>query len=48
VAWASPNVRKRAAIQHIEADFDEDLDGEPLFVWHESTEQLLFRGNRVM
>jgi hypothetical protein len=48
VAWASPGVRKRAASQHIEVDFDEDLDDEPPQAWRDSIDQLLFRGSRVM
>ncbi len=48
VAWASPGVRKRAAGQHIEIDFDEDLNDEPPAAWRNSINQLLFRGSRVM
>lgn len=48
VAWASPGVRKRAASQHIDVDFDDDLEDEPPQAWRDSVDQLLFRGSRVI
>ncbi len=48
VAWASPGVRRRAASQRIDVEFDVDLDDEPPAAWRDSIDQLLFRGSRLI
>jgi hypothetical protein len=46
VAWASPGVRKRAASQRIEVNFDADLQEDPAVAWGEVISALCFRGSR--
>jgi hypothetical protein len=48
IAWASPGVRERAASQHLEASFEQDLGDEPAEAWRGDLDQLIFRGSRFM
>ena len=48
VAWASPGVRERAASQHLEVSFEQDLGDEPAEAWRVDLDQLIFRGSRFM
>lgn len=48
VAWASPGVRERAASQHIDVQFQQDLADAAPPAWQGQIEQLIFRGSRFM
>ena len=47
LAWASPGVRKRAALQKIEVGFDVDLADTPPETWAADIDQVHFRGSRI-
>lgn len=48
VAWASPNVRERAAAQKISVTFDQDLGNAAPSEWADEISQHIFQGSRVM
>lgn len=48
LAWASPGVRKRAALQKIEVAFDVDLADTPPEAWSADIDHVHFRGSRVI
>ena len=48
LAWASPGVLESAAEQHIEVNFEADLDDGPPPAWSGQIDQLRFRGSRFM
>ena len=48
LAWASPQVDKRAASQKIAVTFDRDLTDQAPSAWAEDIDQLIFKGSKVM
>ena len=46
--WASPGVRERASSQNISVSFSDDLGDRPPAEWHDTLDQLCFRGSSVM
>lgn len=48
IAWASPGVRERAAQQHAQIAFNEDLKDDPPTAWAEDLDQLRFSGSSAM
>ena len=48
IAWASPGVRERAAEQHAQVAFNEDLKDDPPTAWAEDLDQLRFSGSSTM
>lgn len=47
-AWASPNVRERAAAQKISVTFDQDLGNAAPSEWADEISQHIFQGSRLM
>lgn len=47
IAWASPNVRKRAAQQKIHVVFDRDLADTPAPEWQAEIDQIIARGSKI-
>ncbi len=45
LAWASPNVRKRASGKGIEVQFDRDLAGAPDAAWADDIDQIIVQGS---